>query len=71
MIHEVLRKIRESSGFSQQQLAQKLGVSQTTVSGYETGYSRPNIDMIVKIANICEYDLLFQDRNSEETIKVI
>ncbi len=51
----IIRNARESKGVSQETLAKRLGVSKTTISNYETGYSRPTTDMVDKIALALEY----------------
>ncbi len=68
MTQELIKKMRLAGGYSQVQLAQKLGIASTTLSGYERGGSMPNFDMVVKIADLCDFDLVFIDRNSNETL---
>ena len=51
-----IRYLRESKGLTQDQLAEKLFVTRQTVSNYETGRTRPDVDMIVSIANVLETD---------------
>jgi transcriptional regulator with XRE-family HTH domain len=46
-----IRYLRESKGLTQDQLAEKLFVTRQTVSNYETGRTRPDVDMIVSICN--------------------
>ena len=46
-----IRKLRESKGLTQDQLAEKLFVTRQTVSNYETGRTRPDVDMIVSITD--------------------
>jgi len=60
--------MRTAAGFNQSELAEKLGISQTTLSGYETGYSMPNYDMVERLAALCEFELVFLDKNSLEKI---
>ena len=43
---EKIRKARKALGLTQRQLAQLLGVSNTSVSNWEKGLSRPDADMI-------------------------
>ena len=62
------RYMRVSSGISQAQLAKKLGIGQTTLSGYETGSSNPNYDMVEKIAGVCDFEIVFIDKISGENI---
>ena len=68
MLGERIKRMRTAAGFSQVVLAQNLGIAQNTLSGYETGSSMPNYDMVEKIAALCEFDIIFLDRNSAETI---
>lgn len=45
-----LKKERESNGWTQEQFAELLGVSNGTVSGYERNYREPDFDTLIKIA---------------------
>ncbi len=44
-----IKKLRKSHGFTQSQLAQKLGVSPSTIGMYEQGRRNPDSSMLVKI----------------------
>ena len=68
MLGKRIRQMRTAAGFNQSELAEKLGISQTTLSGYETGYSMPNYDMVERLAALCEFELVFLDKNSLEKI---
>ncbi len=46
-----IQRIRKSKGLSQEQLAEKVGVSTTWIGYLETGYRRPNLKMIYRIAD--------------------
>ena len=52
-----IRALRERRGLTQEELAQALFVTRQTVSNYETGKSRPDIDMLVSIAQALETDV--------------
>lgn len=52
-----IRTLRERRGMTQEELAQALFVTRQTVSNYETGKSRPDIDMLVSIAQVLETDV--------------
>lgn len=52
-----LKKARESKGLIQQQVADKLGVSNGAISGYERGYRDPDTDMLNKLADLYEVSL--------------
>jgi len=45
-----LKAERESNGWTQEQFAELLGVSNGTVSGYERNYREPDFDTLIKIA---------------------
>lgn len=49
---ETIRNARKSLGLTQRQLADSLGVSNTCVSNWEKGLSRPDADMIQKLCGI-------------------
>ena len=53
-IAERLKRLREQSGMSQQQVADKLGVGRTTYVKYETGDSRPTrkLNELAKLFNV-------------------
>ena len=51
-----IRTIRIQKGITQEDLAEKLFITRQAVSSYETGRTRPDIDMLVKIAEILETD---------------
>jgi len=45
-----IQKIRQEKDLTQEKLAEKVGVSTTWIGYIETGYRRPNLKMIYKIA---------------------
>ena len=46
---EKIRNARKSLGLTQRQLADQIGVSNTSVSNWEKGLSRPDADLIQKL----------------------
>ena len=50
-ISEKIRCARKEAGFTQGELAEKLGVSQAMISAYEKGLRNPKIETIEKIAD--------------------
>lgn len=61
MIHSIdknIRSLRKAAGLTQEQLAQKLFVTRQTVSLWETGKSRPDLEMLEKLAHCFQVDLL-------------
>ena len=51
-----IKALREWKCLTQDQLAEKLFVTRQTVSNYETGRSRPDIEMLTKIADVLDVD---------------
>lgn len=47
-----IREGRKAAGLTQRQLADRLGVSNTSISNWEKGLSRPDADMIQKMCEI-------------------
>lgn len=45
-----IKALRKSKGYSQQALADKLGVTKSLISGYEQDLRLPSLDMLVKIS---------------------
>lgn len=83
MIGEIIRKERLMRGWSQEYLAEKLGMTKNAISSYETEKTEPNIEIMKKLSNIfdCTIDYLTgisDDKNSKvysgvrngDTIKV-
>ncbi len=52
-----LKARRKNSSLTQQQLADKLNVSRKTISGWETGRNRPDIDILRQMAKIYHISL--------------
>lgn len=50
-IKQLLRKLREEKGLTQQQFAELLTISTTAVSSYEIGKATPPIKIIKRICN--------------------
>lgn len=51
---ERLKKIREQKGLTQEQLAQRSGLSRRMIQKYESGVARPRFDASEKIASTLE-----------------
>lgn len=47
---EILRKLRTDKGYSQAQLAKKIGVSSSMVALYETGDRFPSLETLLRVA---------------------
>jgi len=60
IFEERLRKLRTNLGITQKELADKIGVSRTTIGGYETKGKEPSYNTLIKIAKTlnCSLDFL-------------
>ena len=69
MFRDILKAIRKERGFTQEELAIKIGVVRQTVSKWEKGLSVPDADAMSRIADVLEVsvsELLGADSTSEE-----
>ena len=63
-----LQTLRKEKNFTQEQLAEQLGVSRRTVSRWETGSNMPDLDILMELSNLYTVDLreiLNGERKSE------
>ena len=52
MFAKILKTLRKENDTTQCELADKLGVKQSTVSSWEIGRSRPTFEQVIAISNI-------------------
>ena len=52
-----LIKLRKGKSWSQEDLAEKLGISRQAVSKWEVGTSKPDIDNVIKISKLFEVSI--------------
>jgi len=60
-----LRTLRQEKNISQRKLGEMLDVCNQTISFWETGSREPDLDTLVKIANIFEVSVDFMLNNKE------
>ncbi len=70
MIGKMLKFMRKTKKLNQKQLAKILNIAQTTLSGYETKYSNPTYETIEKIANNCDFEIIFRNKITKEEYKI-
>ena len=51
-----IRIIRIQQGITQEELAERLYITRQAISSYETGRTRPDVDMLIKIAEALHSD---------------
>lgn len=56
---ERLKDLRKAKGLSQVALAQKLGLSKSTIGAYETGDIDPSLDALETIADFFNVDMAY------------
>ena len=59
-----IKKYREQIGMEQKELARRLGIPASAVSNWETGFAKPNIDILVpvcRVLGITLYDMFGLD----------
>lgn len=69
MIHglpERLHELRNSYRLSQRQVSEKIGVSPSIISGYETGERTPSTEILLALSNLynCSTDYLLGKQQS-------
>ena len=56
-----IREIREKRGLSQEQLADKMNISRSTISKIESGKFNCSIDYLAKFAFFLDFEIILQD----------
>lgn len=70
MIGRILRNIRKIDKQTQEQIGKKLNLAENTISNYETEYSNPTFDTIVKFVNVCDFDIQFIDKKTKKVYTI-
>ncbi len=73
---QIIKKLRKGCGFTQEELAERLGVTYQAVSKWENNLGMPDISQIVPLASVfgVSTDVLFgidQTNESEEAFKIV
>ena len=71
---EKLKSIRKQAGMSQEQLAEKLGVSRQAVTKWETDAGIPDIENIMAISTLFDIsidELLSNERETQKTTEYL
>ena len=69
---EKLKYLRSKYGFFQKKVADKLGISPSIVSGYETGERTPSIDVLLSLSFLyyCSVDYLLGKSNEQPQTQI-
>lgn len=60
--------MRINRKYNQTTIAKKLNIGQTTLSGWERGFREPTFDMALKIAELCNYEIIIKDKTTNKYI---
>lgn len=52
MVADIIKALREQNGYTQSDLAKKLGITRSSVNAWEMGISVPSTQYVVELANI-------------------
>lgn len=71
--HEILKKLRENYGFTQNQVAQRLHIPENEYEEFERNEREPNFAILVKIARMfnVSLDYLFGQKITKDNIEVL
>lgn len=58
-----IRAIRENRGWSQEQLAEKMNISRSTISKIESGKFNCSIDYLAKFASFLDFEVNLSELN--------
>ncbi len=67
MIGKAIRKMRKDSNYNQEHISKYINVGRTTLSDYEREKTAINFDLIEKIAECCDYEIIFKNKKTNET----
>lgn len=56
-LRENLKLLRRQTGIGQAKLADMIGISPKTVSHWETGYTEPSVDELIKLADVFDVSI--------------
>ena len=60
-----LKEIRKKQGYTQKELASKLGISDSTLAHYETGIRKISLEMFLKIVKACHLEIEIKEKSHE------
>ena len=68
MIGKTLKYMRQTNNISQEKLSLLTNIGRTTISDYEREKTDINFDTLEKIANACDYEILFVHKKDKSKI---
>ena len=68
MIGKIIKTMRRENNLTQEELSNKIFVGRTTLSDYEREKTDINFETIEKIANVCNYEIVFINKQNKNRI---
>ncbi|MFZ0446508.1 MAG: helix-turn-helix transcriptional regulator [Bacillus sp. (in: firmicutes)] len=68
-LSEKMKRLRAENNLTQEQLAEKLQVSRSTISSWETGRSYPDLEMVIELCDCFNVSLDFLLREDEKMVR--
>lgn len=68
MIGKILKTMRRQKNFTQEDLAKLVYIGRTTLSDYEREKTDVNFETIEKIAEVCDYEVLFVNKKDKNKV---
>ncbi len=66
MVGKMLKFMRKSKNYNQEELGKRINYARNTISQYENGVLQPSFDTIEKIAKECGYIIYFEDKSTNQ-----
>ena len=60
-LHEILSTLKEEKDMKQHEVAEKVHVTKSAISSYETGSSQPSYSVLVALADLYDVSIDFLD----------
>ncbi len=68
MIGKILKTLRHEKNLSQEELASLAFIGRSTLSDYERMKTDINFETIERIANICDYEIIFRNKKTQKIL---
>ena len=68
MIGRITKFLRVSKGLTQEELSKMLNIGRSTLSDYEREKTDINFETLEKLAEICDFEIVFKNKNTKEEI---
>lgn len=69
MIGKMIRFMRITRGLKQSELAEKVKLADSTLAHYESDYRAITLETAKKIAETCDFEIVFVDKNNGHSYK--